>query len=320
METPCPLCGATAPHKMTMPIHARTFRPTAYGAIYECAACRFGFVWPRPTLAETAEFYELEGDVYYTRGVSHMATGGQGFWERLRLHLAWRLDYGESLFDVILSELPAGASIVDIGCGDGAFVVRLCAAGYTAIGVERDAASLARQRGTALEGSAEALPRELARGSQDAIVFSHVLEHLIDPVTAFATACALLKPGGLVFCEVPNNESLIAKASGLAWAQLDIPLHINFFTDRSLRRLVALAGARVKRGYFCNFYRYFSDSFIATEQRIHDRLPHGLAKRNSKARSWAMLARAALATPARKYDSVGLVAAPGTSSSEEFER
>jgi SAM-dependent methyltransferase len=310
----CPLCGGTGEYKTTMPIDAKTFRPIVHGSVYECARCALGFVHPRPTPAETLSFYKL--DAYYTQGASHMVqTPAPGWLSRLRTHLAWRFDGGERLFKVIENELAPGSAVVDIGCGSGALLKELAGLGHRVTGVERDADSLSWRENDirVLEGSAEALPAALEPASCDGVVFSHVMEHLVDPVGALRHAATLLKPGGLLFCEVPNNESLVARQSGLAWEHLDIPRHINFFTEQSLVALVTSAGLAVRRGYFSGYWRYFVDPYIATEQRIFDQLaalPGGVhdATRNSVARAWRLLAKTAWADPRRKYDSVGVVA------------
>jgi len=310
----CPSCGGQAQYRITMPLDAKTDRPTRHGEVFACAACELAFVHPRPTPAETAAFYQL--DAYYTQGASHMVeTPPPGLASRLRTHLAWRLDHGTSLRRVIDETLAAPADIVDIGCGSGALLKDLRARGHRVTGVERDANSLSLHDPEirVLEGTAEALPAPLRPGTLDGVVFSHVLEHLVDPVAAVRQAAALLKPGGLLFCEVPNNDALVARESGLAWEHLDIPRHVNFFNERSLVALATNAGLAVRRVYFAGYCRYFSDSYIATEQRTYDRLAalpggaHG-ATRNSAARAWRLLARSAFAPPRLKYDSVGLVA------------
>jgi 2-polyprenyl-3-methyl-5-hydroxy-6-metoxy-1,4-benzoquinol methylase len=292
---------------MAMPIDPMTFCRTAHGVIYACPACQFGFVFPRPTASDTEAFYELSA--YYTRGSTHLAqVPPPRFLSRLRTHLAWRADAGRSIQEIVCGALPAGAAILDIGCGDGSLIDSLSRLGYHAIGVERDAQTLSRRDRKVLEGSAESLPPEL--GTFDGIVFSHVLEHLVDPVMALTRAAALLKSHGLVFCEVPNNESAIAEQCGLAWWQLDTPRHLNFFTERSLIRIAEAAHLKVRESYFVGYCRYYSDSIIATEQRIFDHLPEkaGPAVRNSALRSWLLLARTAFAARRRKYDSVGIVA------------
>ena len=303
----CPLCESVSTPAMTMPLDAKTFEATEHGHIYECPTCSFRVVYPRPT--NTESFYEL--DRYYTQGASLMVDMPEtAFLTRLRAHLAWRFDRGETIADVIDAELPHKGEIVDIGCGGGGLIRDLSGRGFRMTGVERDARSLSALNMNVLEGSAERLPA-LPPGSFDGVVFSHVIEHLVDPLAALRDAARLLKPGGKMFCEVPNNESRIAHQSRLSWEHLDIPRHINFFGEASLRRLVVKAGLSVCRAYHSGYCRYFSNTYIATEQKIHDKLAAVGATdstRNSQRRAWGLLARTALAPAGQKYDSVGLVA------------
>lgn len=50
----------------------------------------------------------------------------------------------------------------------------------------------------------DGFPAELSRFNFDAILFSHVLEHLRDPATVVAEATHLLRDGGCVLIAVPN--------------------------------------------------------------------------------------------------------------------
>lgn len=309
----CPLCLRNAKHKMSMPIDAKTFKPTAHGNVFRCSDCNFGFIYPRPTPTETQHFYDL--DAYYTQGKSHMVeTGAPSFNSKIRTHLAWRADKGEALINIITESVKPNSTILDIGCGAGTLLQKLAQLGYIAIGVERDTRSLSLDEKNlkVLEGTAESIPAEILPRSCDGIVISHVLEHLTDPITVLQNAAKLLKPNGLLFCEVPNNESLIAKQSGLSWEHLDIPRHINFFDEKTLKLVAQNAGLKVKRIYFGGYYRYFDNSYIATEQRIHDQLvKHGdlpvMSKRNSAIRSWCLLAKSAFAFKKKKYDYIGMV-------------
>ena len=312
----CPLCNSQSQHEMTMPIDAKTFVPTAFGRIYRCGSCSMGAVQPRPTPADTASFYALES--YYTQGRSHLVeVGAPTLLSRVRTHLAWRADAGRRLEEVIAERLSAGSAVVDIGCGAGHLLESLARRGYRMTGIERDPNAVSRrsQNVAVLEGSAEALPIALKPGTFDGVVFSHVLEHLVDPAAAARSAALLLKSGGMMFIEVPNNESAIARQSKLAWEHLDVPRHINFFDHQSLHALATTANLAVQATYFCGYGRYFYDSYVATEQRIFDRLTEqGHAtfgtKRNSEASAWRLLAKTALAASRKKYDSIGIVATP----------
>jgi SAM-dependent methyltransferase len=293
-----------------MPVDAKTFRPTAHGKVHCCTSCSFEYIAPRPTPQETAGFYDIGG--YYTQGRDNAPqVGPPGWLARLRTHLAWRFDRSQDIANVITERLAAGASVVDIGCGDGSMIAILSQRGFRMTGVERDArsVSLRDQAAQVFEGSAEALPAQLPRAGFDAVMFRHVLEHLVDPVAAMRAAAALLKPGGLLFAEVPNNESATALELGLSWEHMDVPRHINFFSATTLLAAARRAGLAVERPFFNEYCRMFDDGLIAKEQRIFDHLFGAQpAQRNSTVRAWRLLLRTLRARPELKYDSVGVVA------------
>ena len=87
---------------------------------------------------------------------------------------------------------PAGKTVVDVGCGDGALVRHLARLGAHAIGIEVSEAQLARARAQAgaaetyRVASAESLP--LADGSAGAILYMKSFHHL--PLAAMQPALA----------------------------------------------------------------------------------------------------------------------------------
>ena len=255
----CPVCEG----------EAESFREAHHPNLYACLRCALGFVHPRPMPGDHRTFDPLE--FRPTRCDSYnVPLRAPGMFSRLRKHIAWRVDQGLSLCNVIEETLPERGAILGIAGADGALRKELAARGHRVTGVAGDV------RSTSLE-----------LGSCDGVVFSHVVEHLADPVKALSDAAALLKPSGLLFCEVPNNESVIARQSGRTWEHLGLPRHINFFTERSLVALVRSAGLVLRRVYFSGYGRCFDDSQAAT---------------------WRLLARTVLAYPRFKYDSVGIVA------------
>lgn len=105
-----------------------------------------------------------------------------------------------------------GGRVLDIGCGKGAFLKSFKAirSGWQYVGVEpsREEAALAR-RDAALEiheGMFGTVPLEPA--SFDLVTIMHVLEHVSRPVEVIRQMSAILKPGGLLFVEVPNTLDL----------------------------------------------------------------------------------------------------------------
>jgi SAM-dependent methyltransferase len=102
---------------------------------------------------------------------------------------------------------PSG-HVLDIGCGKGSFLKAFHALrpGWTCAGVEpsRDEAEIARRDGTLdiHQGMFEDAP--LDGGSFDLVSIMHVLEHVSRPADVVRRLRALVKPGGLLFVEVPN--------------------------------------------------------------------------------------------------------------------
>jgi SAM-dependent methyltransferase len=81
-----------------------------------------------------------------------------------------------------------GRDVIDVGCGDGAFVRALAGAGANAIGVEVSEAAVERARtkdpgSRYLVGGAEAIP--LPDASVDVAVMIRSLHHVPDPDAAF---------------------------------------------------------------------------------------------------------------------------------------
>src|SRR3954454_7652786 len=108
-------------------------------------------------------------------------------------------------FEALIQVVPIeGRTVVDIGCGDGAIVRKLRAAGADALGVDIDV-SAAKERdpdGLYLQGGAEALP--LADQSVDVAILLKSLHHVPDPHAAFPELRRVVK--GAVFIAEPLAE------------------------------------------------------------------------------------------------------------------
>jgi 2-polyprenyl-3-methyl-5-hydroxy-6-metoxy-1,4-benzoquinol methylase len=137
-----------------------------------------------------------------------------------------------------------GMRVLDVGCGNGSFLAWARELGWECYGVEIDpvAADVARNLGVAILGSeVRELGTEYA-GSFDAITLSHVIEHLYDPMEVLRQCWSLLKPGGSIWLETPNTDSLGYEVYGSHWRGLEAPRHLVLFNTASLRWSLEHAG------------------------------------------------------------------------------
>jgi SAM-dependent methyltransferase len=110
-------------------------------------------------------------------------------------------------FDVLTELVPIrGRTVIDVGCGDGALVKRLRAAGADALGLdlEVERARAADPDGRYVEGSGEALPLDDA--SVDVAILMRSLHHIPDPDAALRELRRVVRDAVYVAEPLPHGE------------------------------------------------------------------------------------------------------------------
>lgn len=139
--------------------------------------------------------------------------------------------------------------ILDVGCGTGRLLEYLNSNGFEAYGcdISQNAVSQANKinrRGAALVASADKLPYQ--KNSFDLLTCVSTIEHL----TSFQAnkfileAKRVLKREGYIFLVTPNFATPIRLIHGKKWFGYNDPTHINFFTPKSLKNILASYGFR----------------------------------------------------------------------------
>jgi len=108
---------------------------------------------------------------------------------------------------IVVSMIPSGARVLDVGCATGSFgelIAKNCNADVIGIEPDPDRAALAISRGLNVRlGTLQpSLIQEI--GAFDIVLFADVLEHLPNPHATLFLAREALKPGGSVIVSVPN--------------------------------------------------------------------------------------------------------------------
>ncbi len=206
--------------------------------IWECANCTHRFTQNVPSKEEIGKYYQSENYI------SHTDTR-KGFINGL-YHTVRRRTLSQKRKLVQNATLKKEGSILDVGCGTGAFLACMKEAKWSFTGLEPDAT--ARQKAKELYGLHLEETEEFVRlpeKSFDAITMWHVLEHVHDLHEYIQQLKNLLKPEGKIFIAVPNYTSYDAAVYKEFWAAYDVPRHLHHFSPRSMQTLISKHGMKI---------------------------------------------------------------------------
>jgi 2-polyprenyl-3-methyl-5-hydroxy-6-metoxy-1,4-benzoquinol methylase len=143
--------------------------------------------------------------------------------------------------------LAPGARVLDVGCGDGHLLADLrdrVGGGLRLEGVEFSAAAAAAaERAGFHVYRAPVEEVELPAGAFDLVIMNQLIEHVREPAAVLARVARALRPGGHIFIETPNLDSLDARLFRRRyWGGYHLPRHFHLFDTHTLPRLVRRAG------------------------------------------------------------------------------
>ena len=197
LKPPCPLCRAEhaaeldvfpvpdlcVAYRKQLGVDVRPEFPTDIRELQlrECTGC--GLQYFAPLLSGSPQFYAALADreqLYYS----------EERWE----------------FKRTAELLSLEDAVIDVGCGDGAFLATLPQSCKQGVEFNPKAVENAQKRG--LNVRQDGLS-QVHDASFDAVTLFHVLEHLTDPLDLLREACRVLRPGGKLVISAPNNDAFI---------------------------------------------------------------------------------------------------------------
>lgn len=165
-------------------------------------------------------------------------SGDEFFYQHLQKY-DWYYSNWKWEYDDALSILEPEKKLLEVGCGDGYFLLKARDRGVVAEGIElnNSAVKACRAKGLQLHNES-VIDYAVSHNSAYDYVFSfQVVEHIAEVGLFIKAMVDLLKPGGRLLISVPNNDSALFKESGLV--ALNMPPHHMGLWD--LNSLVALA-------------------------------------------------------------------------------
>jgi 2-polyprenyl-3-methyl-5-hydroxy-6-metoxy-1,4-benzoquinol methylase len=198
--------------------------------VYKCSSCGLHFRYPVPTPEEL--------DALYKRGwggpnTNLHETGGTT--PRLAARYAALLD----------RDVPGGLRnkiLCDYGSGRGDLVAAMAARGARVVGVDPYGAGYMLAKGLQAFPDISSAIRASSSTGFDGITLNDVIEHVYDPLLLLTELRNALRPGGWLFVSTPNAAGLKARILQSRWREARKPVHLYFFTAKSLTALAMSAG------------------------------------------------------------------------------
>jgi 2-polyprenyl-3-methyl-5-hydroxy-6-metoxy-1,4-benzoquinol methylase len=246
-SAPCPVCkvcGSSGVQKYKG-IPDRLFSSPGLWSFRQCLDPKCGLMWldPMPLEKDIYKAYQS----YYTHGQDSQKKGWiqQPLMTHLFRMFLWLIFIHKERRDLDLMFLVGikPGRLLEVGCGDGTRLRQLAELGWYVEGQEVDPVSVSIAKKTNFKihlGPLEHL--NLPNSSYDAIVMSHVIEHVHEPVKLLSECHRLLKKDGILVAVTPNIRSYGHKVFKSSWLHLDPPRHIMIYSQESLNQIARKAG------------------------------------------------------------------------------
>jgi 2-polyprenyl-3-methyl-5-hydroxy-6-metoxy-1,4-benzoquinol methylase len=262
----CGLCGSPG-KPLYNGLRDRLFGAPGAWNLKQCARSECGLAWLDPMPLEediekayagyhTHEDYPVPRDSWLRQAYSVLRQGylarKYGYYHVRRS--AWREALGLLMYlvprrrafvDAQVLYLPAKEQgrLLDVGCGNGQTLAWMASLGWQVEGLDIDpvAVQVAAAKGLKVR-QGDLQSQQLAAGSFDAVVMSHVIEHVHGPLSLMKECHRILKPGGRLVVITPNIRSWGHRIYKNNWRGLEPPRHLQIFARSCLSTLSALAG------------------------------------------------------------------------------
>ncbi len=238
----CGLCGSA--EATLQELRTRLVQMPSPYEIKRCGSCGFEYLSPRPTRDELLDLYAVHP---WYRGEPLAARSRRRNFDRARLERVERWTGGPG-------------SLLAVGAMEGGWVMdNAKRRGWEVVGVEFIPSLLKAEATREVEMVHSSLwSLDALNGRRFDAIHTLSLEHVPDVLQSLAAFREVLKPGGVVVVEAPNQfeglkerfkEAVLAvlgeRILPFFWAEAGPYFHLSFFTPRTLRNALDLSGFEI---------------------------------------------------------------------------
>jgi 2-polyprenyl-3-methyl-5-hydroxy-6-metoxy-1,4-benzoquinol methylase len=262
----CLLCGATG-RPLYHGLRDQLFSAPGKWDVKQCPRAACGLLWldPMPLERDIGKAYQdyythkqipaqcntilRQVERFIKRGYLAHKYGyyGQSLtaWNRLLgsfiyLHPRRRTDFD---FNVMYLSAQAHGRLLEVGCGNGSMLKSMQDLGWEVQGVDRDPRAVQYAKEQGLNVGLGTLETQAKKANDfDAVIMSHVIEHVHNPLSLLIECHRILKECGRLVLVTPNGKSWGHKLFHEAWRGLEPPRHLHVFTPSALQALAEKAG------------------------------------------------------------------------------
>lgn len=155
--------------------------------------------------------------------------------------------------DLVSKYVRPSGRILEIGCGEGIFLKELRKRGYYAEGIEPSQSASQRARDAGLKVTTGSFPDTRIKGSFDALVMNHVLEHSLNPILFLENASGITS-SGTIFLMQSNWKGLVSKIQRESWHAWAPDHHYWHFTPAGLKQILRILQWRVLKIRYSSLY------------------------------------------------------------------
>ena len=247
-ERNCPACGS--------PFRTGTLSREGEYELVRCRDCRMLYThWVHSIERKILHYDQLARERMDT--TSSLSPAHYGLANQIK-----SVGLYERVLQFIVKTIPTGnVNFVDVGCAGGLFLL----AAQSIDGYNCSVPPRFKVRGISIDprersetersvGCPVLFPDEAAArwaGWADVVTLMNVLEHANAPFALLGQLKRILKPGGLLLIDVPNNAVVSLRGNLFGrWPELDLGEHVNHFVPCTLDRLLMRSGFSPAKRFF----------------------------------------------------------------------